>query len=953
MAGYTDTELEAAVSRYVRGDVKTDRTDLGPLSTDYAFLEVREFVASTLVFDPRAVFYLLSLAANRVNQDVLQATEYLDDIITAIGEVGRDTTKVTQTSLLEDAAAALIEAERAINERGVLVQKPFERYDRVLASFTARSLEPNIRREVSSSPGSYEIVRTPQKAQSAIKASIIELRDLHTEVLSEVDQLTQAMSEFLDASLPLVSVQNSVPKIRRDLRDLKSAFDAATVDGAIEITREAFLSIQAGRSVATNLLTIEDPRSPRMASSSDTGDRASAATASVSSFPAEAETQNSAPYLITPSTNEVRLEVDGGAEQLVSLPVPERGYVVGSVGEDYDIHGDTAPFLLSSGLSPYAIPVSPDNLFSIYADGTGYEVALTSGSRTATQIAAEINGALRIDGDPGSFSSVGTASSAGGILLIRHDSVGGTALALGAAPVLAPLLGFTDEASSEGLLANNEIRFIVGHVADVVVGLTEGLRTASQISADISSSVYMEGSTEALETDAGPITVVRATAAAYGEGSHVSVASSTAVQERAVAVLGMFEGQNGRGDFLELTALEDALTAMSGLDFEQILLEIQGGSGGTAVLDGSYKLRLPLGTLSALVTAGNTLVISNGENFGNYRISSVSLGPSYDELEVSRALPAVTGDAALSQEWSVRNDVLAIKSGTQSTSSQLVVNAATANTTLGLVSGTYLGLLSGVRVYEGSTAVSFSRADVVAGDTLTLKGPIYETEHVVTEVTNDGAQVEVDPLVASDLSAHEYQVDSSGALAYDEFLVSLAEWYSEKLNSSKFSEDVLELERVLNPLLANRNPSSTLVGTADQTALVLSDIYSSLSGVLADFTTLRVPRIDAVLDMLQERGLDKAHDLLLLGEFEEFFAATKDGASYGGNLLEKMRAIAQNDVPQGRGVDQDNVDDRLTGSYEEADADFDFSDQDDESGELEVDDVPDLDAEEDVLNRSF
>ncbi len=66
-----------------------------------------------------------------------------------------------------------------------------------------------------------------------------------------------------------------------------------------------------------------------------------------------------------------------------------------------------------------------------------------------------------------------------------------------------------------------------------------------------------------------------------------------------------------------------------------------------------------------------------------------------------------------------------------------------------------------------------------------------------------------------------------------------------------------------------------------------------------------------------------------------------------------MRSIAQNDAPLGRSIDQDNVDDRLTGSYEETDADFDFSDQDNESGVTQIDDVPDLDEDADVLNRSL
>ena len=204
----------------------------------------------------------------------------------------------------------------------------------------------------------------------------------------------------------------------------------------------------------------------------------------------------------------------------------------------------------------------------------------------------------------------------------------------------------------------------------------------------------------------------------------------------------------------------------------------------------------------------------------------------------------------------------------------------------------------------------------------------------------------------------EYRIDGSGAVAYAEFSAELGDWFTSVLAPSKFSEDILELERNLNPLLVNKNPSAALVGDAEAAASDLRKVYTNndpfgLTEILSGFTTYTVPRIDALLDMLKERGMDRAHDLLLLGEFETFFSADKDGSSYGGNLLEKMRAIAQNDVPQDRGLAADNVDDVPIGTFEETDAEYDFSDQDDETGEPYFDDVPDVDEDADVVNRSF
>jgi hypothetical protein len=199
----------------------------------------------------------------------------------------------------------------------------------------------------------------------------------------------------------------------------------------------------------------------------------------------------------------------------------------------------------------------------------------------------------------------------------------------------------------------------------------------------------------------------------------------------------------------------------------------------------------------------------------------------------------------------------------------------------------------------------------------------------------------------------QYKIQSEGAVEYEAFEDDLADWNTDVLQPTKFDEDILELERVLNPLLVSKNPSAALVGTARNTASSLETVYTELSDILAEFEVTAVGRIDALLNMLQERGLDRAHDLLLLGEIEEFFDADKDVASYGGNLLEKMRSIAQNDVPIGRSDDEDHLDTRLTGSEEDVDANLDFSDQDDESGVTEIDDVPDLEDDEDILNQGL
>lgn len=965
MANFTETEIEAAVTKFVRNEVKTERTDLGPLSTGYTFEEVREFVASTLVFDPSSVFYLLSLAANRVNQDVTQALEYLDDIIVAIDEVGRDTAKVTQTSLLEDAAAALLEVERTIETKNAITERPFNRYAQALDTFTTKSLTPNVRRLGAGFPDTYEIVRPPQKAQSSIKINIAELRDLHKVIVEEATQLTVAMSEFLAANLPLVSIQTTLPKVRNDLRSWKARLDAATRDGAIEITRDVFLSIYAGRSVVTNLTSISDPRDSRMASTPTSSDRAAAAYPCEESTPAELTSGIGGPFLVTDTTNKIYLKVNGGPVQTATLEVPDKASISGAKDETFDIYSASSKAKLTSGsVGPYTVPSAPNNIFDVFVDGVGFRAVLTSGSRTAAQIAPEIDAATRIDGGGGTFSGVATALDTAGTLELEHDTVGENTITLGSEPTLNPALGFVDEESDTGVQQNNQIRLEHQSVLNEWITLTAGLaRTAAQVAADIDANPYFKAEAETITTASGTITVVKITSDADGENSHLRVSSVNSTQEAAVETLGFYEGQEDRGDFLPVRKVKEALDQLSGIevDLEEELL--QSGNDGTAVLTALYQLRLPTGTITAAADSSDMLRITNGENIGWYQIASITLGVSFDEITVTRAFPVTTGLEAQNQAWELHRRRFTIRSSSEDVDSQIDVDSGldTAHLALGLSTTPVVGSVSGVRIKDGSKFLNFSREDVVAGDRLTLRGPAYTTQHTVVSVTYDGYQIEVTPSVNSDLSGHEYIVESEGAIAYSGFISDLTDWFNDTLYPSKFEEDILELERVLNPLLVNRNPSAALIGTARTTTNNLRAVYARptpsstprLTEILTDFTTSVVPRIDALLDMLQERGMDRAHDLLLLGEFSEFFGVTKDGSSYGGNLLEKLRSIAQNDVPQGRGQGSGNADDRLSGSYEETDAEYDFSDQDEETGVREIDNIPDLAEDEDVLNRSL
>jgi len=957
MSNFTEQEVQNAVSQFVREGVKLQRSQLGPLDTNNTFSEVLEYAAGTLVFNPSSIFYLISLAANRVNQDVELALEYLDDILIGINEVGRDTVKVTRTSLLEDAAAALLEAERILTESSAITERQFSRYEASLNKFTEASLTPNIRESTGQPfPNTYQISRPPQKAQSAIKTSVASLSTLHTTLLSEVSQLRSTFSEFLALNLPLLSIQGTVEKARTDLRTLKREFDAATTDDAIGMTRDAFLRIEAGKAVVLNLTSISDPTEARMEGTTSNTIRARVSSSPASGTAASIALTRSAPYEVIPGTQDsIQLAVDGGGTQTATIIPADPAFLVGTQGETFDIHASSAANLTSVGVGPYTVPASPNNVFDVFVDGIGYRATLTSGSRTAAQVAAKIDAATRIDGSPGTFSAVATASDSGGSLRLQHDIAGENTITIGDQTTLNTALGFTSGQSSTGQADNREIRFLVDDVVVVAATLTTGTRTAAQVAADIAgASASIDASAITVEALPSNLEAVKVRSTSYGDGSSIAIKPITDVHREAMETLGFLEDQTARSESTSLDTLHEAINALSGITAEQSRETLQEGDGGETILDGAdYKLRLASGTINATPASGDVIRIVGGSNVGHYRITAVSLGGTFDDVTVDRPFPIVTGTESQNQSWELLRDVLIISSDTISSSSSLEVVGGTLIAEVGLTAGTVRGTVSGVRVSSSGVDQSFSGNDVRIGDLLTLAGPTYSTTHTVTDVTDGGYQIEVTPEISNDMSAHLFSIQGSAYVEYREFEDQISYWDSNVLGPSSFSENILELERLLNPLLVNKNPSAALVSGARTAAQNLQSIYEDLSTILEDFSVSAVTRIDALLDMLLERGLDRAHELLLLGQVSEFFSMTRDSASYSGNLLEKMREMAQNDVPLGRGAEMGHTEERLLGSYEDTDFNWDFSDADAELDIPEIDDTVLEEEEDDFLTKVY
>jgi hypothetical protein len=946
MPGFSDDEINSAVSKFVRSDVKVIKDPLGPTDLGSKFDETIQFLSSTLTFDPNAVFYLVFLATNKLNQSVLQALAYAEDIQTALAELTKRTSPVKRTSLLGDAAAALLTVDSIATQNSAISNPAFERYLKSVDAFRDASLTPNIK-------DAGQIVRPPQQARTAARESLISLDALYARILPGVVQIQSMLDEFLVLNLPVRVIQSSVRTVRSDLLSMQSDFEdtTTTADDKISQTRDAYLRLTSGKSVLSNLTTITDPRSPRMES-----------TATLKGVPAEPEgdgvltsatvlNTKSGPWDIEIGVNDtLSIAEDGNAPTPYTI-VPSAQPVVQSYADDpYDIHGDAEALLVGTNVGPFLIPAGPDNVFVVMVDGILYSGAITVGA--AVPIATVLTDIQAI---PGLTTVLNITNDGSGRVKLEHVTTGPHSIAIGVDDPnntgVIDALGFTSGQENSGTEANNQIE--IDGLAPLV-SLTNGsARTAAQIVSDINTwiTANFPGDYLAAVVPIGPATYIYITKTKAGAQTLTMTAPSASPNReivlRAYQTLGFSEGQS---DSVKSTTAAEVAKIINDIDLitaAPVKTNFEEGSDGTCF--SATVFRVPAGTINLLPPishVGDQLFIRHGDNAGHYRIVSIVTG-AFDTITVEAFRPFLfTG--TVDESWIIQREVLQVTSKSSLLTTELVVGAANANATLGFTPGTTRGTTTGFRATDAGVDVSFTQADVIAGDILKrISGPNTPPtkEHTVVSVSAD-KQIEIDPPLPTDSSLLlDFQILSVDAIEYDQLVADLADW-DELRESSPYAKDLQELTRVLNPVLNSTGPSGVAVGDASTALTELIDLLEDLTDKLVEFVVRTIPRMDAGLRMLQERGFDRAFNTLMDGEIAAFFGFDKDDASTGSFLLKSMRQIAQKDVPVSKNTTDadDKIHDPTT--YIDRDPNFDHSDRDSDENEVLIGETTVIDSDD-------
>ena len=106
-----------------------------------------------------------------------------------------------------------------------------------------------------------------------------------------------------------------------------------------------------------------------------------------------------------------------------------------------------------------------------------------------------------------------------------------------------------------------------------------------------------------------------------------------------------------------------------------------------------------------------------------------------------------------------------------------------------------------------------------------------------------------------------------------------------------------ELNRYTNMLCADNNPTEAEITAVANALTALSARIGNLQNALQLHTAYACKPVDDLIKALQEKGCDRAVDLLTSCRFQEFFGIDINGSSYAGTVMSGLQSVAQQDLP--------------------------------------------------------
>lgn len=410
MANYTSDEVQAAVSKIIRSTVRHPTGSLGERQVSTSFNDLQEAASGVYILYFNAPYYTLLLGVRRLTDSLSSQASTIASLIDAIQAVKRTVTPVTDLTNLAQAKAALEELQAAVSSRtsgftNIQAVPAFRRYAANLDAFltthgsnvlapTNPASSPTTTTQVTQNPATptvgldsstisstnpqglpttFTIADTPAGAVAQIPGLVSQLKEQQDELVRRVSLLSTALADFTSLNLPQIAAQGVISRahdvLAGHLTDLSALDENARLANLRGVVLDLLTQKPLVEAYGAGLNPSEFITTQGLAKAYSDSLHLATPASVLSSIPG--------PYALTDTSHFIKVTVDGGTPFEYPLPI---GYLA-------ELNGTLT--------EPFKLDLTSNALHVTFGDPNGtpavFDVALTTGTRTAAEILADVS----------------------------------------------------------------------------------------------------------------------------------------------------------------------------------------------------------------------------------------------------------------------------------------------------------------------------------------------------------------------------------------------------------------------------------------------------------------------------------------------------------------------------------------------------------------------------------
>mgnify|MGYP000385510734 CR=1 FL=1 len=867
MASYSAEEVQGVVDQLVRSTIRRPYDTLGTRRTDVTFTDIQESAGGVFLLYQGSPFYFAALSGQRLLEVLTGFTTARDNVLAALRVLRRRSLPVRDLSSLVNARVALSELGGVVTSkkppRDITKVPSYQRFSANVDRFLA-AVGPNIKQ-------AGQIVQTPEEARKALPGLVKLMLSSFGEVLRRAGYLKEALRDYNSVGLPGLLAGGVVTRATAMLSARADQLAAMKEAERLTVIRQTVLELLGMKAVVTRF----GSHGGLTSSGTATGILQPVSDADRPGSPGEILVPSAGGLVLVPgqdvpgSTNIMTLWVDGAS---TSGPPSVQLYLPSSQFPKIDGQ-QPGPFNIVAGVN--------NNLQVLLAGVTLVTIPLTPGTRTTAQVATELTTALI----PQGFRAESFFSPLmfdGEVTSTITNNLG---VAFGTFPPNSVNVG--DEVDFY-YGANAVTTRVVTAVLPSTAAPTNIVVNGAPLVVDTHNRIRYGAPTRRLR-----LTPVDRKAAVLGRLT-IQLKMPTQLERDTGITFGMYGELIGRAAVTDAETIASYISSNSGS--AQGFLTPSPVFTGTVTSDPSDQQGvLMVSTTGVLIDMAIT--VPSGMNAGKYFVAQVV---SATKVKLRTGLPQYRDgfNVAISMEgvqigfeyYRVASKSIALTSSMAGTCPR---DGGNTTALLGPVAGTtrycsFVGASQSVQVGDALELFTTSTAQpsrtltvlrVFPDDVLELDGAIaMNVTWSLTAIALPFARLVV---------GHVADFEALSRAIGDLLLLPGA-------SQHQYSVD---LNRFLNPLLVNLNPTDQEIGAAEQRVLALNAIAVPLSAQLTGYQPPHVPEVDQLIRTFKEKGADRAVDILLECRFRDFFGLSQDGTSYSGAFQTAVRDVARLDLP--------------------------------------------------------